>query len=115
MQVAVRTKRRNCIDICTTRVYNAGTMDTNDKPKRILNFIIGYKERHNGVSPTLQEITDGANLSSKSLVNYYLQQLAGGGTITFTPGNARTIEVTGSRWLPPVWYSGVEDFYGNTD
>lgn len=79
-------------------------MDTNDKPKRILNYIIGYKLAHNGVSPTLQEIRDGTGLSSKSLINYYLQRLAASNLIAFTPGNARTIEVPGGRWLPPLYY-----------
>lgn len=71
------------------------------KSKRIdivFNFIVAYKTKHDGNSPTTREIGAACGISSTSMVNYYLDRLAQAGRITIEPGMNRMISVTGGIW-----------------
>lgn len=72
-----------------------------DKPNsttyRIFDFIVSYKRRHDGVSPTVEEIGNAVNLV-KSSAYYHLLMLRDIEKIRFTPGQSRSIEVIGGEW-----------------
>jgi SOS-response transcriptional repressor LexA len=69
----------------------------------VYDFIIKYKQRHDGVSPTFSEISKACGISSTSGVRHYLDSLALFGLITYdySKGKSRMISVLGARWLPP--------------
>ena len=70
-----------------------------DRQKNIFDFIVGYKSRNDGNSPTIREIADGCGISSTSVVSYNLLKLAGEGVIALSGGGvARRIEVIGGSW-----------------
>lgn len=50
-------------------------MSAKDKRDEVYDFILEYKTKHEGNSPSFSEIAEGCNLNSTSLVNYYLDQL----------------------------------------
>ena len=66
-------------------------------PVEILAYIIMFKTMH-GISPTVQEIKDALNVSSKSVVNYHLNALEESGYITRYDSTARSIQVVGEKW-----------------
>lgn len=67
--------------------------------KKLLNFITGYIQLH-GYAPTVQEMTDGVHLKSKSTVHGYLMDLFTSGAIeTDNPGVPRAIRVPGYRFV----------------
>ena len=66
-------------------------------PVEILAYIIMFKTMH-GISPTVQEIKDALNVSSKSVVNYHLEKLKKRGYIKRYDSTARSIQVIGGRW-----------------
>jgi repressor LexA len=71
---------------------------------QVLDFIIKYKRRHDGNSPTFREIQEGCRISSTSVVNYYLRGLEDANMIRRAEkGASAKIEVTGGRWIyiPP--------------
>ena len=46
----------------------------NERPRAVLEFIRGFVRRHR-VAPSMREIMAGCNLSTTSVVNYYLERL----------------------------------------
>lgn len=81
------------------------------KPPRmdIYRYIIDYKCRNGGDSPTRRDIVDALNVPL-SMVNYYLARLEAEGLIRVgTGGRARAIEVVGGRWLPPMQEVTVDE------
>lgn len=72
-------------------------------------FLIGYKLKSGGDSPTYDEIMHAVGITSKSVVRHNLIALDRRGLITLTPTpNGRTrrvlrLAVTGGRWVyePP--------------
>lgn len=81
------------------------------KPPRldIYRYIVDYKLRNGGDSPTRRDIVDAINVPL-SMVNYYLARLEEEGLIRVgTGGRARAIEVVGGRWLPPIEGVTVDD------
>jgi excisionase family DNA binding protein len=88
-----------------TVVYEAGPRTEkplSERQRAILAFIVAYKEATQGHSPTIREIGQAVDISSTSLVNYYLNQLEARGYIERT-GNcvARDIRIPGARWIAP--------------
>lgn len=63
----------------------------------IFRFIIDYKSRHDGRSPSHRQILKACQISSTSLVNYYLGGLAKQGKIALESGS-RNIRVVGGEW-----------------
>lgn len=76
-------------------------MKPNLKPRRqaIFDFIVAYKKRHDGNSPSIQDIGRACGISSKSLVAYHLAHLAEAGRLVLAPdGEKRHIVIVGGRW-----------------
>lgn len=74
-----------------------------DQLKRTYDFIIDYKRKNDGNSPTTQEIALGIGLRSKSGVPEYLNRLEAEGLIKRGGrGLAKNIVVVGSLWLGPT-------------
>lgn len=67
-----------------------------DKERRVLDFVSHHIQGH-GYAPTLQEIIDGAEISSKSVVAYQLDRLEERGLIQREDDKARSIKL---RVLP---------------
>ena len=81
------------------------TLHLGNRPtaQRVYAFIVAYKRRHDGNSPTYREIMDGCCLGSTSVVSYFLEQLKEKGLIRRPEpriGNryAGKIEVLGGQW-----------------
>ena len=69
--------------------------------ERVYTYIVDFKQRHDGIAPTLDEIKLACGLSSKSHALYYVRQLIEDGRITSGEKSPRTIKVAGGEWLPP--------------
>ena len=71
---------------------------------KVFDFIVTYKARHDGCSPTIREIMLGLSISSTSVVRYHLQQLSDQGKIDLivrdADGNrsSKNIQVVGGQW-----------------
>lgn len=77
---------------------------SNSPGERVYQFIVNYKRRHDGNSPTFREIMEGCTITSTSMVLYYLTGLEKRGLIrrpepVFGNRNATKIEIVGGRWL----------------
>lgn len=72
------------------------------RPADVYKFILDFKEANDGISPTLDEIGQACDITSKSVVKYILDRLADQGKI-YLANNAKTrmIKVVGGRWMPP--------------
>lgn len=73
-----------------------------DKPLKhsrqaVLDFIIRYKQQHDGNSPSMREIMAASSVSTLSLIDHILDDLVDAGLIVRGPG-ARNIQVVGGRW-----------------
>ena len=62
------------------------------RQKKVLTFIQRYMQQH-GRPPTVREIGEGAEISSTSLVSYYLKRLEERGILTREPGVSRGIRL----------------------
>lgn len=66
-------------------------------PLAVLHFIIRYKREHDGVSPSIREISDACSIPSSSNVHVILRNLERDGYITTQSPAARTIQVVGGK------------------
>ena len=71
--------------------------------RRVYEFIVAYKQAHDGNSPTIREIGAACGISSTSVVVYWLQRLQRDGLIHRPEpqiGNryASKIELVGGQW-----------------
>ena len=71
-----------------------------DLRTQIFDYIVDHKTRNDGLSPTLAEICEALNISTKSVVVYHLDRLELAGLIERC-SQARGIRVTGGRWIAP--------------
>jgi SOS-response transcriptional repressor LexA len=71
----------------------------------IFNFLVRYKSKHNGNTPTTREIATACCLSV-STVKYHLAQLQIQDRIRVLAERPRQIEIVGSSWSPPGSRSG---------
>ena len=62
-------------------------------PERILSFIINFKEKNNGRSPTYREIGDGVKIKSLGHIAYHLKFLEEKGYIQHLSNTSRSITV----------------------
>lgn len=69
--------------------------ETMKKRDEIFNYIVYYKERHDGGSPTYQDICNNVSLRSKSNVLYHLRRLEKDDRLILC---GRHIQVVGGRW-----------------
>lgn len=63
-----------------------------------MDFIVEFKTAHNGNSPTVRGIMEGAGIGSTSVVAYYLRKLECEGRVKIGGRGSRYLEVVGSSW-----------------
>lgn len=68
------------------------------KHLQVFAYLLEYKARHDGNSPSYREIMSACEVSTLSLVHHYLNKLEAEGKLARTEGNARNIEITGGHW-----------------
>lgn len=71
------------------------------RTQAVLDYIIRYKTEHDGVSPTMHEISLRCDISSTSMVARDLDALEEEGRIRRPDISSRHIEVVGGRWVAP--------------
>ncbi len=77
-------------------------MEPSAEETRILQFVVDFKRRNDGCSPSLREIAEGCGICSTSVVRYHLDKLEAAGQLRFSgSGLSRNIEV-GGEWRPPA-------------
>lgn len=64
----------------------------------VYSFIISYM-LENSLVPTYEEIREGCELSSKSMVSFYLDELVRQGLLSREAGQPRTIQVPGMLYV----------------
>jgi SOS-response transcriptional repressor LexA len=70
-----------------------------EKTNEVFNYIISYKRRNDGNSPTLRQIMAACKIASVSMVHWYLRVLQRRGLIEIIEGSvARGIKVAGGNW-----------------
>lgn len=62
----------------------------------VLDFIIRYKQEHDGNSPSMRQIGHAFDITSTSLLDYILDDLVDAGKIL--RDGSRGIQVIGGRW-----------------
>ena len=70
----------------------------------VYQYIVNYKIQCDGVSPTIRQICNGANVSSTCVVRTHLEKLKNDGRITYILGDKGTVNgyaVTGGQWKSP--------------
>jgi SOS-response transcriptional repressor LexA len=87
--------------------HTGSRYDERTKAQKAFDFIVAYKREHDGNSPTMREIMVGCQISSTSMVSFYLDQLEAMGFIRRPEremGNfsAANIEVVGGEWSFPA-------------
>ena len=65
--------------------------------RAILSYIIAYKRRHDGLSPTYRDIMRAVGISSTSVVAGHIHRLQAAGRLRLGPGG-RGFVVPGGRW-----------------
>lgn len=92
-----------------------------ERTNAIFDFIVKHKIQHDGVAPSIREISAECGGISTSVVRYHLDKLADEGRIIEERGEdakARMIRVPGYSWckddkqLPSTWIiQGPEGYY----
>jgi SOS-response transcriptional repressor LexA len=67
---------------------------------RIFDFLVRYKQAHDGNSPSLREIADACHIVLSG-AHYHLTRLEMDGRIHIEGQRSRTIEIVGGAWQPP--------------
>ena len=75
-------------------------MSGEEATQAIYSFVVAHKRRHDGNSPSFRQIRKACNISSTSMVSFYLDKLVEEGKITLDVG-ARIISVVGAEWRMP--------------
>jgi len=69
-----------------------------DREQSLLDFIIRFKTDNDGIGPTIQQMVDETDITSKSVVVYYLLRLEERGLIERDICTPRMIRVPGYEW-----------------
>jgi SOS-response transcriptional repressor LexA len=71
--------------------------------QQVYDFIVAFKQDHDGVAPSVAEIRKACGISSNSVVIDSLNGLERLGMIEcdYGSGRSRMITVCGGRWTPP--------------
>lgn len=65
----------------------------------VFDYIVQYKFRNDGVAPSFQEIMDACDVTSKSMIYYYLDKLEEDGRIVRPAKKSpRNIQIVGGCW-----------------
>lgn len=70
-----------------------------ERRQAIFTFVKDYI-RENGYGPSVDEITAGIGITSKTAVRHHLTNMIEQGVITSTPGKYRSIRVPDGRRVP---------------
>lgn len=70
-----------------------------DRRRAIYAFVKDFI-KENGYGPSIDEITTGIAVQSKTAVRHHLTKMIEQGVITMTPGKYRSIRVPDGRRLP---------------
>ena len=74
------------------------------KAAQVYGFIVQYKEQNDGLSPTIDDITETCGFSSKSITYHHLRMLCKAGLLTAVTsgrGRVRGWKVSGATWKAP--------------
>jgi len=72
------------------------------KKIKVYQYIVDFKSKHDGCSPSIRQIGRDLGITSTSAVSYNLDKLAEMGVIKITQlGESRMIGVKGGTWTPP--------------
>ncbi len=71
---------------------------TMEKREKILAYIIDFKQKNDGLSPTVRDITKNCEFSSTSVTDYHLDKMVVDGKIK---RQRRGIMIPGGSWTPP--------------
>jgi len=66
--------------------------------KVVFDLIVAYKKANDGISPTLREIILNTDITSTSVVKWYLNNLENLGLIEVPKKSYRGIKVIGGKW-----------------
>ena len=81
--------------------------------QNIYNYILRFKRRHNGNSPSIREMADAFGLST-SVVSAHLGRLEAIGLIErSSKGECRMISVVGGTWTPPAMQVVLDEANGH--
>lgn len=70
-----------------------------ERRRAIFVFVKGYI-KENGFGPSLEEITEGVGVKSKTAVRHHLSNMIEQGVVTITPGKYRSIRIPDGRKMP---------------
>ena len=73
-----------------------------ERTDAVYDFIVAYKSKHDGNSPTIREIGVACEISSTAVVSYHLGKLHTEGRIELIRGEigkSRMISVPGYEWV----------------
>lgn len=70
-----------------------------ERRKAIFAFIKDFI-KENGYGPSVDEITEGVGVRSKTAVRHHLAKLMDQGVVTATPGKYRSLRVPDGRKVP---------------
>lgn len=68
------------------------------RAQEIFDFIVQYKTANDGQSPTMREMMGGTDITSTSVITYYLDTLVEYGLILRVDKESRGIQVVGGKW-----------------
>ena len=71
----------------------------------VFNYIVGYKRRNDGISPTMREIKEEFKIASISTVSLILDELEAAHRIRRSGNGKVGIRVVGGKWI----YEGVDN------
>ena len=77
------------------------SMGGNDRTFRVLNYLIAYKKRTGGCTPTLRDICDEADISSTSVAAHHLDVLKLSGLVEYV--DRGKMALSGAVWNEPEW------------
>lgn len=72
--------------------------------KKVYDYIVEFKARHDGCAPSVMEIAKACGMKSTSTVRYHLDGLESMKMIrcSYGEGRSRMIEIVGAHWHPSV-------------
>ncbi len=79
------------------------------RAKEVFDFIVLHKTENDGQSPTMREIMQNTDITSTSVVRYYLDKLKDFGYISRNQGEARGIWVVGGAWTYSKSETGLSE------
>lgn len=72
-----------------------------ERKEAVFKFILEYKKKYDGNSPTFREIVNNTDLTSVSMTTFYLKQLEEDGLILIRHNRNRSIIVVDGKWISP--------------